>query len=95
VFAVFLYEPEILSQPEWSSSHTEFQAECLRDLEPSLGRLGIRLVTRRGEAVAMLERLAQETGFRVLIAHEEMGRARPRPKVHASLGQWRRRALAV
>ena len=78
VFAVFLYEPEILSQPEWSSSHTEFQAECLRDLEPSLGRLGIRLVTRR-----------------VLIAHEEMGRARPRPKVHASLGQWRRRALAV
>ena len=94
VFAVFLYEPKILSQPEWSSSHTEFQAECLRDLEPSLGRLGIRLVTRRGEAVAMLERLAQETGFRVLIAHEEMGRARPRPKVHPAGGQWRCRALA-
>jgi deoxyribodipyrimidine photo-lyase len=75
VFAVFLYEPEVLDQPEWDSSHTEFQAECLRDLEPALRRLGIRLVTRRGEAVAMLERLRSETGFRLLVAHEETGTA--------------------
>jgi len=75
VFAVFLYEPEVLAQPEWASNHTEFQAECLRDLDPSLRRLGIHLVTRRGEAVAMLERLRQETGYRVLVAHEETGTA--------------------
>ncbi|MBU6221603.1 MAG: deoxyribodipyrimidine photo-lyase [Planctomycetes bacterium] len=73
VFAVFLYEPEVLGQSEWDSSHTEFQRECLADLEPALGTLGIRLVTRRGEAVAMLERLRAETGFRVLVAHEETG----------------------
>ena len=73
VFAVFLYEPEVLGQAEWDPSHTAFQAECLRDLEPALTRLGIRLVTRRGEAVAMLERLHGETGFTLLVAHEETG----------------------
>jgi len=73
VFAVFLYEPEVLGQPEWDASHTEFQRECLADLEAALGRLGIRLVTRRGEAVAMLDELRRETGFRLLVAHEETG----------------------
>jgi deoxyribodipyrimidine photo-lyase len=73
VFAVFLYEPEVLAQPEWDASHTEFQLECLADLEVALGRLGIRLVTRRGEAVAMLEQLRRETGFQLLVAHEETG----------------------
>ena len=73
VFAVFLYEPEVLAQPEWDASHTEFQGECLADLEVALGRLGIRLVTRRGEAVAMLDELRRETGFQLLVAHEETG----------------------
>ena len=73
VFAFFIYEPDVLAQPEWDSSHTEFQRECLVDLEAALGRLGIRLVTRRGEAVAMLERLRRETGFQRLVAHEETG----------------------
>ena len=73
VFAVFLYEPEVLVQPEWDPSHTEFQRECLSDLEPALRRVGIRLVTRRGEAVAMLEQLRVETGFHLLVAHEETG----------------------
>ena len=73
VFAVFLYEPDVLAQPEWDPGHTEFQRECLVELEAALARLGIRLVTRRGEAVAMLERLRCETGFRLLVAHEETG----------------------
>ena len=73
VFALFLYEPELLGQPEWSPAHTEFQRECLADLEPRLQRLGIRLVTRRGEAVAALERVRDAAGFRLLVAHEETG----------------------
>ena len=73
VFAVFLYEPEVFAQPEWDPSHTEFQRECLLDVEAALAKLGIRLVTRRGEAVAMLETLRRETGFSLLVAHEETG----------------------
>jgi deoxyribodipyrimidine photo-lyase len=73
VFAVFLYEPEVLAQPEWDPSHTEFERECLLDLEAALNRSGIRLVTRRGEAVAMLEQVRRETGFGLLVAHEETG----------------------
>ncbi len=73
LFAAFLYEPDVFAQPEWDPSHTAFQEECLRDLELALDRQGIRLVTRRGEAVAMLERLRSETGFTLLVAHEETG----------------------
>jgi deoxyribodipyrimidine photo-lyase len=73
VFAAFLYEPEVFAQPEWDASHTEFQRECLADVEAALGPIGIRLVTRRGEAVAMLEQLRRETGFRLLVGHEETG----------------------
>ena len=73
VFAVFLYEPEVLAQPEWDASHTAFQRECLADVEAALGPLGIRLVTRRGEAVAMLEQVRRETGFRLIVSHEETG----------------------
>jgi deoxyribodipyrimidine photo-lyase len=73
VVAVFVYEPEVLSQPEWSGDHSAFQAECLRDLAPRLARLGVTFVTRRGEAVAALEALRRETGFTTLVAHEETG----------------------
>ncbi len=73
VFAALIYVQEVLGQPEWDASHTAFQEECLRDLEPALGRLGIRLVTRRGEAVAMLEQLRIETSYTLLVAHEETG----------------------
>ncbi len=37
VFAVFVHEPEVFAQPEWDSSHTEFQRECLGDAEAALG----------------------------------------------------------
>jgi len=73
VFAAFLYEPEVLAQTERDPSHAAFERECLVELDAALGRLGIRLVTRRGEAVAMLEQLRHETGFRLLVAHEETG----------------------
>jgi deoxyribodipyrimidine photo-lyase len=73
VFAVFLYEPEVLAQPEWDASHTEFQRECLVELAGSLAERGIRLITRCGEAVAMLEQVRRETAFRLLVAHEETG----------------------
>jgi hypothetical protein len=51
VFGLFLFEPEVLAQPEWDSSHTEFQRECLVELEAALGRLGIRARHPPGEAV--------------------------------------------
>lgn len=60
VFATFLYKPEIYAQPEWSSRHTGFEHECLLAVAESLTRLGIRLITRHGEVVAMLEGLRRE-----------------------------------
>ena len=75
VFCVFIYEPEILCQPEMHSRHLTFQKECLIDLEKSLQNLKVRLITRQGDAVVILEQLRAETGFRKLFAHEETGTA--------------------
>ena len=75
VFCVFVYEPEIFCQPEIHSRHLTFQRECLIDLEKSLQQLRIRLITRQGDAVAVLEQLRRETGFSKLFAHEETGTA--------------------
>ena len=55
--------------------HLIFQRECLIDLEKSLQQLRIRLITRQGDAVAVLEQLRRETGFSKLFAHEETGTA--------------------
>jgi deoxyribodipyrimidine photo-lyase len=73
VVAVFVYEPQVLGQPEWSGDHSDFQAECLRELGPLLARLGVAFVTRRGEAVATLESVRRDIGFTMLVAHEETG----------------------
>ena len=75
VFCVFVYEPEIFCQPEIHSRHLTFQRECLIDLEKSLQQLRIRLITRQGNAVFVLEQLRRETGFSKLFAHEETGTA--------------------
>lgn len=75
VFCVFIYEPEILCQPEMHSRHLTFQRECLIDLEKSLQKLKIRLITRQGDAAVILEQLRTETGFQKLFAHEETGTA--------------------
>ena len=73
VLALYLFEPELLASPEWAPMHGQFVAEALRELEQALAALGIRLVTRHGEAVAELERLHSGLPLGGLWSHEETG----------------------
>jgi deoxyribodipyrimidine photo-lyase len=75
LLALFLDEPEVVAQPEWTAMHGRFLRDCLHDLDAALRARGSRLVVRCGEAVAALERLRRETGFTRLFAHEETGTA--------------------
>ena len=73
VLGVYLYEPELLSSPEWDPSHSRFIADALRELAREFEARGGRLLLRRGEAVEELERLHSEIGFTALWSHEETG----------------------
>jgi deoxyribodipyrimidine photo-lyase len=73
VTGLYIYEPEILHSPEFHPSHLEFINASLSELGRDLERIGGRLVTRVGEAVEVLERLREETGFDALYSHMETG----------------------
>ncbi len=73
LIALYLYEPELIHNPEFDSSHLEFINQSLSELATQLERVGGRLVTRVGEATAVLSRLQEETGFTRLYSHMETG----------------------
>ena len=75
LIALYIYEPELLHSPEFDSSHLEFIGLSLRELSIDLERLGGRLITRIGEASAILEDLHAQTGFTHLYSHMETGNA--------------------
>jgi deoxyribodipyrimidine photo-lyase len=71
--ALYIYEPEILHSREFHPSHLEFINAALLELSRDLERIGGKLITRVGEAVEVLERLHDETGFDALYSHTETG----------------------
>lgn len=73
VVPLFIVEDEMLSAPDASERHWSFQRAALHDLDRRLRELGAPLVVRRGEAVAVLEKLRQQHGISGLWAHEETG----------------------
>ena len=73
IIALYIYEPELLHSPEFDSSHLEFINASLTELAANLERLGGQLVTRIGEASAVLEALHAQTGFTHLCSHTETG----------------------
>jgi deoxyribodipyrimidine photo-lyase len=73
VLGLYLYEPELLSSPEWDPTHSQFIADSLQELAREFAARGSRLLLRRGEAVEQLERLRREIGFTSLWSHEETG----------------------
>ncbi|RME67734.1 MAG: deoxyribodipyrimidine photo-lyase [Verrucomicrobia bacterium] len=75
VLGLYIYEPEILHSPEFDSAHLVFINECLAELEAAIRDLGGRLITRHGEAVAVLDALAESLPIAALWSHAETGNA--------------------
>ncbi len=75
VVALYVYEPELVAQPESDASHYRFVDECLAELERDLAGCGVRLTYRYGPMPDVLDALAAETRFDALYSHEETGGA--------------------
>ncbi|MFM8364635.1 MAG: deoxyribodipyrimidine photo-lyase, partial [Verrucomicrobiota bacterium] len=73
VVCLFIHEPEWWATPECDGSHRIFLAECLADLDSSLRQSSVTLLQRQGNAVEVLDRLANEIDIEALWSHEETG----------------------
>ena len=73
VLGLFIYEPDLYRAEEFDSSHLIFLNQCLDDLGRALAARGGVLVLRHGEAVEVLDRLAEEVPVKALFSHAETG----------------------
>ncbi len=75
VVGLYVYEPELTTDPEFSAAHLEFINQSLLELEANLAERGGRLIYRVGQMTGVLERLHDEHGIAAMYAHEETGNA--------------------
>jgi len=71
VLPLWIVEPELWSEPDASARQYEFHAETASALRHDLARLGQPLVVRTGDAVAVLDGLAQSHPIAAVHAHQE------------------------
>ncbi|MGY6644587.1 MAG: FAD-binding domain-containing protein [Salinarimonas sp.] len=75
VLPLYIVEPDMWAQPDYSARHYVFLAETLDSLRDDLARLGQPLVVRIGNACDVFSALAANHGIASLYAHEETGNA--------------------
>lgn len=75
VLALWIYEDAVIRADDFDARHLGFANECLAELEDDLRHFGVRLLRRRGDAVAVFEELWQQTHFSRLYSHQETGNA--------------------
>jgi deoxyribodipyrimidine photo-lyase len=73
VLPLFIIEPELWLQPDYSGRHWAFASECLADLRERLAELGQPLVVRVGEAIPILTEILNELPVAAVWSHEETG----------------------
>ncbi len=76
LLVLFIYEDEMLGEPEFDSSHLTFLNRSLEELRGNLRARGGELLLRRGEATQVLESLFQQYRFQALWSHRETGNHR-------------------
>ena len=73
ILAVYVVEPEFWAGTDASGRQYAFLRESLESLRDDLARLGLGLVVRVGDAVAVLEALRAAHRVTHLVSHEETG----------------------
>lgn len=73
--AIYLYvfEPELIRQPDVDKRHVEFILESLKDLDNALGVHGVCLSVFHDEVIPVLTHLQKEFGRLELVSHQETG----------------------
>ena len=73
VLPLYIVEPDYWRGADAGARHWQVLRESLLELRDALHELGLPLIVRRGEAVAVLERLRRELDVAALWSHEETG----------------------
>ncbi len=73
VLPLYIVEPELWAQRDADARHYGFLRDSLVDLRAQLAQIGLGLVIRVGDAVAVLEALRAAHGITALVSHEETG----------------------
>ena len=71
VLPLYIFEPQLWHQPDLSYRHYAFLIDCLEELNMELSRLGQKLIIRVGDAVDILEALANTYPVETLWSHQE------------------------
>lgn len=73
VLPLYIIEPELWQQEDFSERQYLFLVDCLRDLSDSLWKLGQKLVIRVGNVIEVLSGLHKVSGISNLWSHQETG----------------------
>ena len=73
VLPLYIVEPELWTQADASGRQWKFVRESLITLRAALGNVGLPLVVRSGDVIAVLTRLHHQHGIAALHAHQETG----------------------
>ena len=75
VACLYIIEPSLWAQADYSALHYGFLIESLRDLHAHLKQLGATLYILTGEAIEVLDQIYAKAPFEALYSHEETGNA--------------------
>ena len=73
VLPVFVFEPDLIDQPDYSAMHVHAWHQALTDLRAHLIDRGSNVYVTTGEVLSVLTQLYDKLGFDTIYSHEETG----------------------
>ena len=73
LIALYIVETDLWRQPDTSYRQYQYLVDSIRSLDENLKDLGAHLVIRVGDAVEVLDTLAQRWGVTHVFSHQETG----------------------
>jgi deoxyribodipyrimidine photo-lyase len=73
VLMVYLFEPELMDQPDWSLRHGQFVYQSIKDLNRQLADFGTSVLVAHQDALSFFQALSKIVSITGLFSHQESG----------------------
>lgn len=73
VLMVYLFEPELMDQPDWSLRHGQFVYQSIKDLNRQLADYGTSVLVAHQDALSFFQALSKIVSITGLYSHQESG----------------------